>query len=539
MKRAAIYSRFSTDLQNDRSIEDQIALCREFAARHGLTVTATFEDRAVSGSNLINRLGVQRLLAAAKARQFDVLIAESMSRVGRDQEDRAAIRKRLRFAGIAIMTPADGVVTDLTDGIRAVIDSQYLDDLKHSIRRGMSGVVRSGRSGGGLAYGYRVVKNLDERGEPIRGLREIDEAQSAIVRRIFVEFLSGRSPRDIAHRLNAEGMAAPRGQAWNASTINGDGKRGNGILRNEIYVGRLIWNKVAMVKDPDTSRRISRPNARGDRVTTAVPGLAIVPLEQFEAVQAMRAGRTGVPPSAQRRPRYMLSGLLRCAACGAGMSTYGGKRQRVRCSAAAESGTCPDPKTFYRADIEAVVLAGLKAEMRQPEAMAAFVKEYHDERKRLASKGVAERARTERRLGEVRREIKRLVEAIAKGHGDPAVLGPRSSVLDAERKALEAKLTVETPKFITLHPAALARYEQQLIRLDAALSAGLDSDPEAVEAIRDLISTVTPRRGPNGLEVTIEGRLNALLGAGAKTVAGERYGHPAHPIMFRLRAYGT
>ena len=148
MKRAAIYARFSTDLQGDRSIEDQVAICREYAQRQDLDVVATFDDRAVSGASL-NRDGVQRLLAAARDREFDVVLAESMSRVGRDQEDRAGIRKRLRFAGISIMTPTDGVVTDLTDGIRAVIDSQYLEDLKHATRRGMAGVIRDKRHAGG------------------------------------------------------------------------------------------------------------------------------------------------------------------------------------------------------------------------------------------------------------------------------------------------------------------------------------------------------------------------------------------------------
>lgn len=92
MRRAAIYARFSTDLQDDRSIEDQIAICREYAGRHDLVVVETYEDRAASGASVVNREGVHRLLAAAKAGMFDVVIAESMSRVGRDQEDRAAIR---------------------------------------------------------------------------------------------------------------------------------------------------------------------------------------------------------------------------------------------------------------------------------------------------------------------------------------------------------------------------------------------------------------------------------------------------------------
>ena len=118
-----------------------------------------------------------------------------MSRVGRDQEDRAAIRKRLRFANVTIMTPVDGVVTELTDGIRAVIDSQYLDDLKHATRRGMAGVIREKRHAGGKAYGYTPVK-----GEPGRLI--IVECEANTVRRIFEEFV-GAAPRA---RLRATSM---------------------------------------------------------------------------------------------------------------------------------------------------------------------------------------------------------------------------------------------------------------------------------------------------------------------------------------------
>jgi DNA invertase Pin-like site-specific DNA recombinase len=78
---------------------------------------------------------IMRFLAEAARGSFDLMLAESMSRVGRDQEDRAAIRNRLGFHGIAIATPTDGVVTPLVDGIRAVIDSQQLEDLKHHTPR--------------------------------------------------------------------------------------------------------------------------------------------------------------------------------------------------------------------------------------------------------------------------------------------------------------------------------------------------------------------------------------------------------------------
>ena len=93
---------------------------------------------------------------------------------------------------------------------------------------------------GWLRYGYRVVKKLDERGEPIRGDREIDEAQAIVARRILREFASGISPSMIARTLNAEGVTGPDGNLWNDSTIRGHVKRGTGIINNELYVGRLV-----------------------------------------------------------------------------------------------------------------------------------------------------------------------------------------------------------------------------------------------------------------------------------------------------------
>lgn len=75
--RAAIYARFSSDLQRDRSIEDQVALCREYAVRNGYNVVVVFSDRAITGSSFLLRRGIQDLLKAARAGGFDFVIAES------------------------------------------------------------------------------------------------------------------------------------------------------------------------------------------------------------------------------------------------------------------------------------------------------------------------------------------------------------------------------------------------------------------------------------------------------------------------------
>jgi site-specific DNA recombinase len=91
--------------------------------------------------------------------------------------------------------------------------------------------------------------------------REIDEAQAVVALRIFREFASGISPRTIARTLNTEGVAGPDGSLWNDSTIRGHVKRGTGIINNELYIGRLVWNRQRYVKDPSTGQRVSRMNA--------------------------------------------------------------------------------------------------------------------------------------------------------------------------------------------------------------------------------------------------------------------------------------
>jgi len=203
-----LYARYSTDLQKDKSIEDQIAVCRAHAACNGYEVVAIFQDRAASGASVHGRPGIQELIKAAHDKQFAAVITESLSRIGRDQEERHGIRKRLNFQGIDLVTPTDGVVTPMVDGLRAIIDQQYLDDLKTMIRRGMAGLVREGKSAGGRCYGYRPLHRF-ENGEVIRGDLEIIGSEAEVVGRIFHEYVDGRTPRQIAHDLNRD-CVAPR-----------------------------------------------------------------------------------------------------------------------------------------------------------------------------------------------------------------------------------------------------------------------------------------------------------------------------------------
>jgi site-specific DNA recombinase len=121
MARAAIYARYSTEHQRDDSIDDQIRLCRERINREGWAEAQTYSDRALSGASLI-RPGLQHLIADAMHGTIDVVVAEALDRLSRDQADVAALFKRLTFAGVRIVTLAEGEVSELHIGLKGTMN---------------------------------------------------------------------------------------------------------------------------------------------------------------------------------------------------------------------------------------------------------------------------------------------------------------------------------------------------------------------------------------------------------------------------------
>src|ERR1700737_81415 len=202
MPKVALYARYSTDNQSVVSIEDQFRICREHAGRERWQVVDTYHDAAISGASVILRPGVQSLLQDAQRGRFDIVLAEALDRVSRDQAAGATLFKHLRFAGVQIVTLAEGEISELHVGLKGTMNALFLKDLAMKTHRGLRGRVEKGKAGGGLCYGYRVVKNRDANGEPIRGDREIVADEAEIVRRIFRAFAAGKSPKAIAVELN-------------------------------------------------------------------------------------------------------------------------------------------------------------------------------------------------------------------------------------------------------------------------------------------------------------------------------------------------
>jgi site-specific DNA recombinase len=101
--KVALYARYSSDNQRDASIADQFRVCRAYAEKQGWRVVEEYSDHAISGASLL-RAGVQALITDALRGRFQVVLAEAMDRLSRDQEDIAGVFKRMAYANVKIVT---------------------------------------------------------------------------------------------------------------------------------------------------------------------------------------------------------------------------------------------------------------------------------------------------------------------------------------------------------------------------------------------------------------------------------------------------
>lgn len=535
--RAAIYARFSTDLQSDRSIDDQVALCRSYAEKQGWQIVEVFPDYAVSGSHVHGRFAFERMVGEARRRAFDLILAEDIDRLSRNQADIAGLYERMNFDEVQLWTAADGRLSELHIGLKGTMSALFIKTLALKTHRGLRGRAVAGKSAGGRSYGYRVTAV---------GERAIEPDQAAIVLRIVDEALSGRSPREIAAKLNTDGIAGPSGGEWTQSTINGSRKRGNGVLRNELYAGCMVWNRQRFIKDPDTGKRISRPNADSVRVVTDVPELRIVDPEKWDRLQAMLAERAdGHKPGQRRRPKHLLSGLCRCGNCGGSFTVMA--TNQLGCSAVRERGTCSNRRRVSIKLIEDRILSALQEHLLHEDIIAAAVEEYVAERKRLARNIEAEIRKRDKRLGEIKREQNRILDMVVK-FGATDEQGRRMQELEGERKRL-AELALPAKDAIAIHPSIAERYRVFIRDIRRGLDAASSEDrTEIFTPIRGLIEQVVvyPRDDKAGRDIELHGTLAALLGVTeqgrssmGKLVAGTRFGRthtfPAIKIAVRSR----
>jgi len=512
--RAVIYARYSSDNQRDASIEDQVRICRAHIEKLGAELIATYTDHAISGSTRL-RPGYQKLLEDARTGAFDIVVAEALDRISRDQEDVAGCYKLLSFANVKINTISEGQITELHVGLKGTMNALFLKDLALKTHRGLEGRVKAGRSAGGRAFGYKIKRHFDHDGEPIAGLRKIDPAEAGVVRRIFQMFVAGTSPNNIAKILNAEGIPGPDGRRWAETTIRGHEIRRTGILRNDLYRGEIVWNKQRYVKDPSTGKRVARPNPRSDWIRQSEPELRIVDETVWTKVQE-QLGAIGTSPRVQkakakkfwenRRPRHLLTGIAVCGKCGGPLASIG--KDYLTCSRSHRLHDCDNKRSLRRSHLEKAVLGALRDNLMRPEHVAEFVEAYHAEMNAKAATVSAEREVAERQLVRTKKQIETIIDSIADGYRTDG-MKERLEDLETRQKTLARQLAQPLPSTIRLHPALPQLYRDKVQRLAECLSEPAIRD-EAITLLRQLIEAVTVLPTGAGWEVEVKGEIGRM-----------------------------
>jgi len=322
--------------------------------------------------------------------------------------------------------------------------------------------------------------------------------------------------------LNREGVPGPQGKDWGPSTIHGNPKRGTGILNNELYIGKLVWNRLRYLKGPDTGKRVSRPNPESEWVIQDVAELRIVEHQVWDAVKE-RQERLAYEPAVEtttnymndrRRPKHLFAGLIKCGCYGGGYSMI--SKDLLGCSTARNKGTCDNRVNIRRDTLERSVMSGLNTHLMEPELFREFCAEFTREVNRARIERGTDIEAWRKELERTERDLDKAIDAILAGV-PPLRLKEKIGKLETRKAELTDLLanTDEPPPL--LHPNMAEVYHRKI----AALYAQLQSDEtraRAADTFRSLVDRIVLVPEDDKLAIVLRGDLAAIL----RFVAGRK-----------------
>ena len=441
--RAAAYARYSTDKQTENSIQYQLQEIRRYCDAHEIDIVATFTDEGLSGTNA-DRPGFQAMIAAAKDHQIDTVVIYDISRGSRDVGDWFAFRKAMMYLGVQVISATGQRLGDLTSSQDFLLELLTVGmgqaEVLGTRQKSIDGVAVKAKQGlflGGVPpLGYDIVN----------GSYIINEAEAAIVRKIFAWYAAGRSYGYMLEQL--QGVRGKRGQPFGKNSFSA-------ILRNERYVGVYTWNK--------RKYKILRQWAGGGlnpkvvRLEGMIP--PIIDRETWEEVQKRLNDRRRNAKN-KARHSYLLSGLIECEACGAayvGHTTTNSRGYSTRyyvCGNKYRTHTC-NAKNVNADEIETFTVQHLKAYLQDLD-LSKTAKYIADELNKASKDLSAER----QELADVEMKISNGVKAILAGMEIPELEDEldRLRIRKAELQEIIRKRSAED--LPPIRPAAV----EQLLR---------------------------------------------------------------------------
>lgn len=379
--RVAIYARYSSENQSEKSIDDQVRVCQRYIESNNLIFDEKhiYFDQAVSGS-VINRPGLRALEKACENKEIDAVAVDDLSRLSRSNHQMLTLVNKFNFLRIQIISVSDGIISDddnskLGIHIRGLINELYLDDLRKKTMRGLEGQRLRGYTTGETVYGYKSVPvgelRLNKRGQPkYEGMvHKIVEEEASIIRRIYAEFTEGKSIHAIVQGLNQDKMPTKKNQpgGWANSTISR-------ILKNEKYAGHWNWRKTKNIRDPMTGKMKKFDRPETEQMLCFKEELAIIDLDtwgrakhRWEEMEGAWPMRTPSQKSSSKQksyiyanPTHLFAGQLQCKCCGGAIVQVCGKGGGYYGCHQAKRKTCTNKLTIPRKRLEELLLADIR-----------------------------------------------------------------------------------------------------------------------------------------------------------------------------------
>lgn len=311
--RIAVYGRNSDDSQSPSSIDDQMRRSLDYAEKLGLEASTVlrFRDDDMSGYKrraALARPGFKALLAAWDRDEFDVLVVDELSRLGRNPRQLLEIIERLDETTVRLIC-TDGIDTDVSGwrmalGFKGVMAQEESAGTSHRVKRGMVGQLVRGYMMAPPPFGYRSERIYGEAGRPVGTVWHIVEDEAELVREMYRLRITGVAYAKIAKRLNDSHISPPRGaKFWRASVVRN-------LLRNPIFRGEVVWYAdIDCATGAGTGARKATGKGREERVFER-PLLRIVSDELWHGAQKGKVSRTGYGGG-----RLAYSGVIQCGCC--------------------------------------------------------------------------------------------------------------------------------------------------------------------------------------------------------------------------------
>lgn len=534
--KAALYARYSTDKQRDASIEDQFRECERVCRSVGFEVVARFEDKGMSGGTA-DRPGYQALLHAARRREFTAIVVEDISRLWRNRAEFGPRSAEFEDLGVHCVTAVgDDTRRDgwgLVIQIKQAVAEHARREASYRTRRGLEGKAIKGETAGGRAYGYIPAAQSGT------GQVEIMEAEATVVRRIFELYADGYSPRGIADRLNADNIPSPgaawkrtdigvhakRRGKWVASAINGDPRRGWGILNNERYIGRLHWGRLQWKRGAaNSNKRVAIVADLALQVSREDPRLRIVADELWRRVKARQSRRRIEPQGKKASPAgkpatTLLSGLLLCENCGSRF--IAGDQRAYQCATRTYGGlsACSNEVRVKRERAEQAIVQFIAKELLSTEAIAVAKRAYQQ----IAREQLEARKASAQVPDTARAEEAKIREMLKVGALSAEVAHAALEALASKQRRILARQVAPVMDSAAAFDLGVQRYQEAVRTLGTHVGKS-EQASEARELVRELL-------GGRGTVFTRDGRVGArFASAGLLDMAEMPYKSSAYNI---------